>query len=193
LNVYAYLSSEASYLSSGHPVSKDPQPESFYLTEGTYLSQRAILYKTESRILSILGFETHVALPYSIAINYLQALDVFNHPSASILSQKVVAHLNGALLSPQLLYLTHQPPALAVAAIYLGARELEVKLVSEEWWEIFDVDREELGFLVVAMKSLGGFVQRETEIWSKKPIPLTVEDLELEIDDRRILNGPNDL
>ena len=173
-------------------MSKDPEPDSFYLTEGTYLAQRATLYKTESRILSVLGFETHVALPYLIAINYLQALDVFQHPSATLVSKRVFAHLNGALLSPQLLYLTHQPPALAVAAVYLAAREVEVKLVSEEWWEIFDVDREELGFLVVAIQSLEGFVKRETEVWSKRPVPLTMEDLELEIDDRRILNGESD-
>lgn len=71
----------------------------------------------------------------------------------------MVRHLNGALLSPQLLYLTHQPNALAVAAIYLAARENDVKLPEGEWWEVFDVEREELGFLVVGMRSLEGWVR----------------------------------
>jgi len=55
-----------------------------------------------------------------------------------------------------MLYLTHQPNALAVAAIYLAARQEEVSLPSVEWWEVFDVEREELGFLVVAFLSLEG-------------------------------------
>lgn len=33
-----------------------------------------------------------------------------------------------------------------------------MKLVDGNWWEVFDVDREDLGFLVLAMGSLAGFV-----------------------------------
>ena len=57
------------------------------------------------------------------------------------------------------MYLTHQPNALAVAAIYLAAREEGVKLVDGNWWEVFDVEREDLGFLVLGMGSLTGFVE----------------------------------
>ena len=74
--------------------------------------------------------------------------------SGSAIARRAIAHLNTALLSPQFLYLTHQPYALATAAIYLAAREVGVKLPGNEWWEVFDVDREELGFLVVAMMSM---------------------------------------
>lgn len=56
-----------------------------------------------------------------------------------------------------MLYLTHQPNALAVASIYLAAREEGVSLPSVEWWEVFDVEREELGFLVVAFLSIEGW------------------------------------
>jgi len=46
-----------------------------------------------------------------------------------------------------------------VAAIYLAAREEKCKLPECEWWEVFDVEREELGFLVLGMKSLEGGVK----------------------------------
>jgi cyclin L len=71
-------------------------------------------------------------------------------------------------LSPQLLYLTHQPNALAVAAIYLAAKEVDVKLVDGNWWEVFDVEREDLGFLVLAFGSLEGFAAAEKEKWDKE-------------------------
>jgi hypothetical protein len=67
-----------------------------------------------------------------------------------------------------MLYLTHQPSSLATAAIYLAARDLGHKLVDVEWWEVFDCEREELGFLVVGMGSLEGIVKREMERWGER-------------------------
>ena len=64
-----------------------------------------------------------------------------------------------------MLYLTHQPAALATAAIYLAARDEEVKLPEVEWWEVFDCEREELGFLVVGMGSLEALAEREAKRW----------------------------
>ena len=116
----------------------------------------------ESSILSALAFDTHVALPHALAITYLQALDFLSHPKSRI-SQRAVEYLNTALLSPQLLYLTHQPNALAVAAIYNAARDLGAKMPECAWWEVFDVDREELGFLVVGMRSLETWVRKQKE------------------------------
>ncbi|KAH0158513.1 cyclin, partial [Aureobasidium melanogenum] len=134
-------------------------PEDCYLSEGTYQDGRLALIHTEAQMLRILGYQTHVSLPYAICINYLQALDVFTtSENGQALAKRAFAHLNSALFSPQLLYLTHQPPSLATAAIYLAAKEIGVKLPGEEWWEVFDVDREELGFLVVALISMEGFI-----------------------------------
>lgn len=63
-----------------------------------------------------------------------------------------------------MLYLTHQPHALATAAIYNAARDVGAKMPDCEWWEVFDVDREELGFLVVGMRSVEGwFRQRKAD------------------------------
>ncbi|KAJ5647363.1 hypothetical protein N7490_003735 [Penicillium lividum] len=188
LNVYTLLlSHDASPLWFVNPrgaPAQPPAPETYILSEGGYQSARLTLLRIESIILRALGFDTHVALPHAIALTYLQTLGA----TRPAVARRVVEHLNAALLSPQLLYVTHQPNALAVAAIYLAAREEGVKLVDANWWEVFDVDREELGFLVVAMRSLEGFVRKETEQWKNKVIPMVVEDLESEIERRRMMN-----
>jgi cyclin L len=120
------------------------------------------LLALEARIMHCLGFDTHVSLPHPLAITYLQTLDFLLQPKAAV-ARATVRHLNAALLSPQMLYLTHQPHALATAAIYNAARDLGAKMPSCEWWEVFDVDREELGFLVVGMRSVEGILQRRRE------------------------------
>lgn len=164
--------------------------ESCFLSEGNYQDARITLIRTEAQILRILGFETHVALPYTLCINYLQALEVFVDAQAGkSLAKRAFAQLNSALFSPQLLYLTHQPHALATAAIYLASKETGVKLPGEEWWEVFDVDREELGFLVVALTSMSGFVEKEAQQWSRKKAPMTVEELQAEIETRRLMES----
>ena len=149
------------------------------LSEGEYQIARNKLYAIESYMLRVLGFETHVALPYTLCINYLQTLDVFQSSDGSAVAKRAFAHLNTALLSPQLVYLTHQPTALATAAIYLAAREVGVKLAEANWWEVFDVDREDLGFLVVAMRSVAGFAKAERQKWEQSNVPLTVEGIQL--------------
>ncbi|KAI5286947.1 hypothetical protein KEM54_006366 [Ascosphaera aggregata] len=191
LNVYAYLlSPAASPLDFVNPINatrsrrEEPDPSEYYLSEGTLQSERLNLVKHETLLLRHLGFNTHVTLPYAITLTYLQTMQLLKETPH--LSTRVIAHLNTALLSPQLVFLTHQPNALAVAAIYLAARELGVKLVDGNWWEVFDVDREELGFLVVAMRSMEGFARKEFEDWVGKgiPVPLTVTQLEVVLKER---------
>ncbi|KUJ14460.1 uncharacterized protein LY89DRAFT_686932 [Mollisia scopiformis] len=137
-NVYAYLLSESSAL-SGTPV-PEPDPQSYYLSEGTYVTRRNKLLHIEGQILNALGFNTHVALPHPLAITYLQTMDVFISPrTGKAVAKRAIEYLNAALLSPQMLYLTHQPASLATAAIYLAARDKGVKLPDCEWWEVSDV------------------------------------------------------
>ncbi|KAH9871780.1 hypothetical protein J1614_006036 [Plenodomus biglobosus] len=185
INVYAYLASlPSTYINLAH-LHQKPDAASYYVSEGTYERMRMTLFTTEQRILRTLGFQAHVALPYTLCITYLQALDIFSHPRASDLAKRAIAHLNTALLSPQCLYLTHQPPALATAAIYLAGREMGVKMPECEWWEVFDTDREELGFLCVGMLSLEGFAQQEKSRWEGKIVPMTVREVELEVKRRK--------
>ncbi|KAL2421944.1 hypothetical protein ABEF95_001864 [Exophiala dermatitidis] len=176
VNVYAYLTSpKASPLPFINPHANgdagapaEPDPMDYFVTEGTYERERQRLFVCESVILVGVGFDTRVALPYSLALTYIQALGV----SSTKLARRVFEHLNAGLLSPQLLYLTHQPNALAVGAIYLAARETGVKLVEQNWWEVFDVDREDLGFLLLAYGSLANFAEAEAEKWKTAPLLL---------------------
>jgi cyclin L len=164
-NVYGYLLSPSSSLPYNNPtplpLASPPNPRSSYVSEGTYERERERILLCESLILSSIGFDVHVALPHTLGLTYLQALGV----SSKKLASRVLEHLNGGLLSPQLVYLTHQPNALAVAAIYLAAKEVGVKLVDGNWWEVFDVEREDLGFLVLAFGSFEGFAVAEKEKW----------------------------
>ncbi|KAF2765261.1 hypothetical protein EJ03DRAFT_339231 [Teratosphaeria nubilosa] len=186
LTAFKYLRSVYPDFHSAAEGKFDPQ---WQLSDGQYDVARDRLYGIEAQILRILGFQTHVALPYSLCINYLQTLDVFQYDrrTGSRLAKRAFKHLNSALLSPQLLYLTHQPPSLATAAIYLAARELDVKLPEVEWWEVFDVEREELGFLVVALQSLEGFVREEKRDWGRRKVPLTAEGLQSELERRKMI------
>ncbi|KIX96691.1 uncharacterized protein Z520_07410 [Fonsecaea multimorphosa CBS 102226] len=170
INVYAYLTSEASPLRFINPAGAptDVKPKSYFVSEGTYERERQRLFVCESMILVGLAFDTRVALPYSLAFTYMQALGV----ATTELSQRVLEHLNAGLLSPQLLHLTHQPNALAVGAIYLAARETGVKLVEQSWWEVFDVDREDLGFLVLSYGSMANFAQAEMDKWKDGSLAL---------------------
>jgi len=139
------------------------------------------LFETEQRILKVLGFQVHLTLPYTLCITYMQALGLFSHPRASELARRATAHLNTALLSPQLLYLTHQPSSLATAAVYLAAKDVAIKLPDLEWWEVFDTDREELGFLVVGMLSVASFAEKELVRWRGRKAPMTVDELKAEM------------
>lgn len=163
VNVYALLTSTNSSVlgfvetskRSASEMRERPEDKDHLVSEGKYQVRRDKLLAREKDILISLAFDTDVCLPFNLALTYLQALSI----SDTNLAARVLAHLNGSLLSPQLLYLTHQPHALAVAAIYLAARETEVSLVDEEvaWWDVFDVGREELGFLVLSMNSSRAF------------------------------------
>ncbi|EPE02238.1 cyclin domain-containing protein [Ophiostoma piceae UAMH 11346] len=121
----------------------------------------------EARLLTALAFETHVALPHPLAVTFLQALGFLGQPSPkSSLSARMVSYLNTALLSPQLLYVTHQPHELAVAALYNAACDLGLQSrlpsAAGPWWEVFDVDRETLGFLAVALRSVTAWAASTT-------------------------------
>ncbi|KAG6366244.1 hypothetical protein INS49_000420 [Diaporthe citri] len=189
-NVYAYLlSSSSSFMRSKSAQPPVDDPSSYYLSDADYFAFHNRVLALEARILYTLSFDTHVALPHPLAVTYLQTLDFCNQPKESI-SRRTVEYLNTALLSPQLLYLTHQPNMLAVSAIYNAAKDVGAKMPECEWWEVFDVEREELGFLVVAMRSLEGWVrkQREEFPWVAEGM-VTRKTVQAELLSRGIRNG----
>ncbi|CAK7241058.1 MAG: hypothetical protein STHCBS139747_002515 [Sporothrix thermara] len=150
-NVYHYL---ASVGHDGVQLSSSSSPN-----DNEYAAFHSLVLVCETRLLDALAFEAHVALPHPLAVTYLQTLGFLGlpgPPTASPLAHRTVQYLNTALLSPQLLYVTHQPHELAVAALYNAARDLGASLpdAAGPWWEVFDVDRETLGFLAVALRSV---------------------------------------
>ncbi|RQM06635.1 hypothetical protein DH86_00001263 [Scytalidium sp. 3C] len=190
-NVYAYLTSPNSALRPGFDPKQAPahDPSSYYLSESTYITFRNRLLVIEGHILNAIGFNTHVALPHPLTITYLQTLDVFSDGrKGPKVARRAVEYLNTALLSPQMLYLTHQPCVLATAAIYLAARDVGCKLPDCEWWEVFDTEREELGFLVVGMRSVEGLAGKMKDVWGDKAV-LKVDDVKAEVRKRGLSNG----
>ncbi|KAG0644309.1 cyclin-like protein [Tuber brumale] len=189
INVTTYLLN----IPSPSPISPAPiagqestPPEEYYVTEQEYFIKRTRLLNVEMEILKACGFQTHLSLPYTLCINYIQSLSVLS----AVVVKKSFGYLTDSLLSPSLLYLTHQPNSLAVAAVYIGARECEVKLPAG-WWDMFDCEREELGFLVVCMKGVKEFVESERKLWrGRKPgVPWELDDLENHLERRRVLDS----
>ncbi|KAI8054180.1 cyclin-like protein [Gilbertella persicaria] len=92
----------------------------------------------EMQILRKLGFIVHVQLPYNLMINYLRILDLEEHDR---ITRKAWNYLNDGLRTT--IYVTHEPPTIACAAIWLACLEEGVKLpttLGKEWWLLFDVD-----------------------------------------------------
>jgi hypothetical protein len=190
INVYAYLDSLHTLFPTETQLSQSNDPEKYYISESTYFNRRTLLTNTESSLLSVLGFDTTVVLPHTLVLLYLQTLEVLSsHPQETVskLSNRAFQLLNSSLHNPQLLYLTHQPPEIACAAVYLAAREAEVKLPDGEWWEVFDCDREKLGFLVVGMMSMEGFVREERQKWEgREPVK---KEMVVKLADDELANG----
>ncbi|KAK6504411.1 hypothetical protein TWF506_002610 [Arthrobotrys conoides] len=189
INIFKYLLSPASPLHPPHLLPKLPENEEgtkkrsqknlYYVSEGDYTALKSLLLSTEAKILRALGFNTTVNLPYSLAFNYLQSLGVLSststpsspsppsNPSNPLQHSKLIsttfAYLTDLLCSPSQVYLTHHPHELAVAGIYLAARDHGVKL-PERWWEVWDVERETLGFLVVVLRG-GTYGHDGKKVW----------------------------
>ncbi|CEP18734.1 hypothetical protein [Parasitella parasitica] len=92
----------------------------------------------EMQILRKLGFIVHVQLPYNHMINYLRILGLEDDQDISKIAWN---YLNDGLRT--IVYVTHEPPTIACAAIWLACREQRVKLPclpGKEWWLLFDVD-----------------------------------------------------
>ncbi|KAL2107265.1 hypothetical protein VUR80DRAFT_5451 [Thermomyces stellatus] len=160
-SVYTYLCSSSSSFFKSEPPPRG-HPSSYCPSEGSYASFHSRLIEAEASMLHALGYDTTVALPHPLAVTYLQALDFAGKPRKEITS-RAVAYLNTALLSPQVLYLTHQPGELATAAIFLAARDVGAGMPPEPWWELFDVDREQLGFLACSLNSVDSLMRKQRE------------------------------
>lgn len=149
------------------------EKEDAHVTEAQYFEQRGEMIRMEAELLKVQGFQTHVALPYGLIVNYLRTLECLD----KVVCRRAWELVNDGLLAPGRVFLTCQPNAIAVAAVYIAAREGGRRL-PEGWWEVFDVEREELGFLVVSLLGVKEFCAREKRRWEGREMPWGVEAME---------------
>lgn len=161
-NIYQYLLSPTisplahvnPSSNSPNPIPTDPSQLPYPFTSPSTL--HLSLLNHEPGLLKTLNYTLTTPTPHALALTYISTLSLPTTTLVKTLTISTLQNLNLALLSPQLLYLTHQPFALAVAAIYLAAKDEGIEVVGEdvEWWEVWDVEREELGFLVLSLVSM---------------------------------------
>ncbi|KAK9895710.1 cyclin-like protein [Cystobasidium minutum MCA 4210] len=96
----------------------------------------------ESQILKRLGFNTVVQNPYGSIVNYLQVLNLTDHPEVT---QRAWSFANDFLLTP--LLATHPPHLISVACVYLAVLvsrpQVVLPMEPAPWFTLFDVATEE--------------------------------------------------
>ncbi|EMR10069.1 hypothetical protein PNEG_01819 [Pneumocystis murina B123] len=140
-----------------------------YFEEFFYRTRDQILI-AEITILSSLGFDTFVELPYRLAIHYLQILDLINH---EIILQKVWSCINDALCTR--VSCIQSAPSIAIGCIFIATREEKIKL-PYAWWEIFDVFLEDVKYIAASIKSF--YIEEEERKRREREGNLTPIDLE---------------
>ncbi|KAK9454480.1 cyclin-like protein [Dipodascopsis uninucleata] len=114
----------------------------------------ASLYEAELQVLTSLAFDTHVVCAHTLLLEYVNmlALDSDKDRLEKLVS-RAWRHVNDALLSR--IPVVHQPNVIAITALWLAARETNVELLDgEPWWTAFDVDTEDMGHMVLLLRSL---------------------------------------
>ncbi|RKP38569.1 cyclin-like protein [Dimargaris cristalligena] len=121
----------------------------------------------ELQILKRLAFNVQVQLPYALLVNYLQCLGLTQHPRIPQMSWN---YLNDGLRTN--IYVSYQPPIIACAALFLAARQCQVKLPDQPpWWTVFDSDLRDL-------VNIAGHILSLYHTQPPPDIPLTLPELE---------------
>ncbi|KAI9594864.1 cyclin-L1 [Syncephalis fuscata] len=135
----------------------------------TYYDFRDGLLMAESRLLVALGFDVHVQLPYSLMVNYLQAMGLSDKQQ---LVQRAWNYLNDGLKTP--IYVLHQPHTIACAVIQLAARYEQIPLPEHPpWWQVFEAD-------VTEMQAINGWIGHlytDSTANASLSLPLTTSEL----------------
>lgn len=131
------------------------------------------LYTAEMELLASMSFSTQVVLAFSLALSYIQVLQLDSHGSKNdtSFSNAVYTLINTATLAAApSLYNVHQPNTIATVAIYLAAAELQMPVTEDtEWWQVFDVQSEDFGHCLVMVCSA---LERLKQLSEKSPSEL---------------------
>jgi len=147
INVYDLLLQRAAHTVASTSASSQHRPSEFKYTPMSYFGStfydlKEALVVSEMQILKRLGFDVQVVLPYGTLVNYMRLLGLTNRNEAVSMAW---GYLNDALQTP--VYALYPVPTVVSAAILLTTRQLGVSLPSSPdncWWELFDVDWEDL-------------------------------------------------
>ncbi|KAJ2379486.1 hypothetical protein IW150_000140 [Coemansia sp. RSA 2607] len=118
--------------------------------DGEYYDLKNEMVISELQILRKLGFNVQVELPYGLLANYLQSLELTEHPT---LPQLAWNYLNDLLRTP--VYVCFQPETITCGVIYLAAYKSGIRLPeSPPWWIIFDANGDDVVQVAKATESL---------------------------------------
>ncbi|KTW25860.1 hypothetical protein T552_03134 [Pneumocystis carinii B80] len=150
-----------------------------YFDEFFYRTRDQILI-AEITLLTSLGFDTFVELPYRLTIYYLQILDLIND---KIILQKVWSYVNDALCTR--VSCIQSAPSIAIGCIFIAAREEKIKL-PYAWWEIFDVFLEDVKYIAASINSF--YIEEEERKRREREghlTPIDLEELEKYLSEKR--------
>lgn len=112
--------------------------------------QRADLTKTESLLLTQLGFIVHMELPYKFLCAYLDFLGL---RSQRVLAQRAWNYANDVFRSDACV--RFDAPTLACACIHLAAADTSIPLPFDPpWWLVFDVSDAGIACVTVILQQL---------------------------------------
>ncbi|KAK9469232.1 cyclin-like protein [Lipomyces arxii] len=143
--------------------------------DGTNLGTQT-LYTTELQILTTLAFDTHVVTPYTLCVEYLNSMRIEEARKKTI-AQRAWNYVNDSLNTR--ICILHQPNTIAVTALWLAGRELDIELLDgERWWTAFDVNTEDMGhiFLLLREGRDTAIKERDRVVSGEEP-GLTVQDV----------------
>ncbi|GAO48061.1 cyclin-like protein [Saitoella complicata NRRL Y-17804] len=134
----------------------------------TYYSGRERLLECEMEVLKRLGFKVQVALPYSLALSYARVLNLPKSVFQRIWN--TLSDVNRGILP-----CIHDPAALACGSIWLvcrggaGGKGGEKVKLPPGWWELFDVENEDLGHVVASIEAMYAWVESEKDTFAAMP------------------------
>ncbi|KAK9447619.1 cyclin-like protein [Limtongia smithiae] len=135
------------------------------------------LYQTELEILTTLSFDMQVLTPYTFCLKYVSAIGIVSDESRARVFQRAWNYMNDTMKTR--IPILHQANTIAVTALWLASREAGVELLDgEAWWQVFDVDSEDMGHAMLLLREGHEVAVRERKRVEKGMIlGLTVDEV----------------
>ena len=129
-----------------------PQPVDIY--SNRYSAYKERLVKAEREILKELGFILYTEHPHKFILNYVKLLTA-DEATLKRLAQYAWNFINDSQRTD--VCMRYAPETICCAALWMGARVLQIKLPSEAsppWWELFDAKKADMDAVVARVSAL---------------------------------------